>query len=69
MSYDLVKRLRSGNVNHIDADIWMSEASYRIEALEAALAKADDLADAHDANRPIEDIDVALQAYREARNK
>ena len=48
----------------------------RAEAAEAerdaaleALAKADALEDAHNANRPIEDIDSALVAYRAARQK
>jgi hypothetical protein len=35
MSAELVKRLRTKNTAHVDADIWMMDAANRIEALEA----------------------------------
>lgn len=34
---DLVERLRTGNTNHIDADLWMMEAAALIEELEAQI--------------------------------
>ena len=70
----LLKRLRywenTPNEGDPMVDALLSDitgAADRIEALTAALEKADALADAHDANRSIEDIDVALQGYRAAR--
>ena len=80
MSDELVKRLQSGNTNHVDADIWMSEAAARISALEDALAKADELAGAVDHERNMvcqdfgmqqkcaETVDSTLTAYRQARD-
>ena len=68
MSDDLVKRLRirasyvSGPAIPLEA-----EAAARIAALEAALAKADALADSVDLIRCGDDQLDALQAYREAR--
>jgi cell division septum initiation protein DivIVA len=38
MTDDLVKRLRSKIVSHVDADIWMNDAADRIEELERKLA-------------------------------
>ena len=59
---DLVKRLRA----QYDCSN-QREFADRIEKLEAQLAAADELADMHNANRSIEEIDAALTTYREAR--
>ena len=68
MSDDLKERLRA---NHLDE---CYEAIARISALEAALAKADDLEKAimedfrKESMETIRDLSIARRAYRQARD-
>ena len=74
MSDDLVKRLRSGSYTKRGADDLIMDAADRISALEAALAKADELAGAWEKYQGLfhaddEDlVDAAASAYRQARD-
>ena len=71
MSEDLVKWLRSGSYTKRGADDLIMDAAGRIEALEAALAKADELAGAvQGLNGSLWQTTIpnALTAYRQARD-
>ena len=69
MSDDLVKRLRNDAFGGYCNKRNIKQAADRIKQLEAALAKADELAEAVDAHSNEFDMTVedALAAYRQAR--